>query len=140
MYEFIIQDHPRKKHGNTNALSRTYKEVKKHSEDDNFLDAQLFAFDVEKVLREYKEVVEYLLHHKFPKRANKWLKGQIALKSRPYTIFEDYLYHGGKDGVLRGAVGKEDVPVILSKLHEGICGRHFASKITIKKILHNGYH
>jgi len=71
IYEFIIQDHPRKKHGNTNALFQTYKEVKKHSEDDNFLDAQLFAFNVEKVLREYKEVVEYLLLHQFPKRTNK---------------------------------------------------------------------
>jgi hypothetical protein len=26
------------------------------------------------------------------------MKGQIALKSHPYTIFEDYLYHEGKDG------------------------------------------
>jgi hypothetical protein len=42
--------------------------------------------------------------------------------------------------VLRGAVGKEDVPIILSKFHEGICGRNFARKIIMKKILHNGYH
>jgi hypothetical protein len=41
------------------------------SEDDDFLDAELFALDVEKVSNKYKEVVDYLLHHKFPNIANK---------------------------------------------------------------------
>jgi hypothetical protein len=39
--------------------------------DDVFLDAKLFTLDVEKVFKEYKEVVDYFLHHKFPNRANK---------------------------------------------------------------------
>jgi hypothetical protein len=41
------------------------------SKDDGFLDAKLFALDVKKVSKEYKEVVDYLFHHKFPNRANK---------------------------------------------------------------------
>ncbi len=57
-----------------------------HSKDDDFLDAKLFALNV-KVSREYKDMVDYLLHHKFLDKANKQLKGRIALKARPYAIF-----------------------------------------------------
>ncbi len=52
-------------------LSQTYGEVGDHSEDDDFLNAKLFALDVKKMLKEYKEVVDYLLNHKFPNGTNK---------------------------------------------------------------------
>ncbi len=39
--------------------------------DDDFLDAELFALDAKKVSKEYKEAVDYFLHHKFPNGANK---------------------------------------------------------------------
>jgi hypothetical protein len=42
-----------------------------HLEDDDFLNAKLFALDAENVLKEYKEVVDYLLHDKFPNGTNK---------------------------------------------------------------------
>ncbi len=70
-YEFTIKDRPGKNHRNDDALSRTYEEVGDHLEDDDFLDAKLFALDAKKVLKEYKKVVDYLLHHKFPNGTNK---------------------------------------------------------------------
>ncbi len=70
-YEFIIKDWPGKDHRNDDALSRTYEEVGDHLEDDDFLNAKLFALDAENVLKEYKEVVDYLLHDKFPNGTNK---------------------------------------------------------------------
>lgn len=51
-YEFTIKDWPRKKHGNVDALLWTYKRVGDHSKDDDFPNAKLFAFDVEKALKE----------------------------------------------------------------------------------------
>ncbi len=53
-YEFIMKDQPRKNHENIDTLSQTYEEVGDHLEDDDFLDAKLFALDGEKVSREYK--------------------------------------------------------------------------------------
>jgi hypothetical protein len=41
------------------------------SKDDDFLDAKLFTLDAKKVSKEYKKVVDYLLHHKFPNGTNK---------------------------------------------------------------------
>jgi len=37
-------------------------------------------------------------------------------------------------------VEKEDVLTLLSEFHEGVCGGHFARKITIEKILQGEYH
>jgi hypothetical protein len=49
------------------------------SEDDDFLDVELFALDAEKVSKEYKEVVDYLFHHKFFKHNQQITQG----KDRP---------------------------------------------------------
>jgi hypothetical protein len=45
--------------------------VENCSKDDDFLDVELFALDAKKVSKKYKEVVDYLLHHKFPNKVNK---------------------------------------------------------------------
>ncbi len=37
-------------------------------------------------------------------------------------------------------VEKEDVLTLLSKFHEGVCGGHFARRITAEKILQGEYH
>jgi hypothetical protein len=50
-------------------------------------------------------------------------------------IFGDYLYHQGKDGVLRQVVEKEDVSTLLFKFHEGVNKGHFVGRIIAKKIL-----
>jgi len=55
----------------------------------DFPNAKLFAFDVEKVLKG----VDYLLDQKISKGTNKQLKGRIAFKYRLYIVFEDYFYY-----------------------------------------------
>ncbi len=82
--------------------------------------------------REDKEVVDYLLHHKFPNGANKQLRGRITFKLDPYAIMGDYLYHQRKDEVLQWALKNMDVLTILSEFHEGICEGHFVERITTK--------
>jgi hypothetical protein len=89
--------------------------------------------------KEDKEVVDYLLHHKFPIGANKQLKGRITFKSCPYTIFGNYLHHQRKDEVLWRALKKMDVSTILFEFHEGICEGHFVERLTAK-IFRGGYH
>jgi len=49
-YEFTINDQLRKKYGNVDTLLWTYKLVGDHLKDDDFPNAKLFAFDVEKML------------------------------------------------------------------------------------------
>jgi len=65
-YEFTIKDQPRKNHGNVDALLWTYKWVGDQSKDDDFPNAKLFAFDVEKVLKG----AYYLLDQKISEGTN----------------------------------------------------------------------
>ena len=56
-----------------------------------------------------------------------------------YTMHGDVLFMKGADLVLRRVPYKEEIYIILEENHEGACGGHFALKITLHKILQEGY-
>ena len=64
---------------------------------------------------------------------------RLALKALPFTIIEGKLYQLGQDNVLRKCLDYNQGQVILKQLHDGPAGGHFATRITIKKVLDAGY-
>ena len=63
-------------------------------------------------------------------------------KSRKYGFLRrasHSLYMKGADLVLQRVPWKEELSRVLEENHEGACGGHFAFKITLQKILQEGY-
>ena len=56
-----------------------------------------------------------------------------------YRLIGDVLYMKGAHLVLRHVPWKEELYKVLEENHEGACGGHFAMKITLHKILQEGY-
>ncbi|MCO5570524.1 hypothetical protein L7F22_024247 [Adiantum nelumboides] len=54
-------------------------------------------------------------------------------------LIGEYLYHKGKDLVLRRVPLVKEIEKILMACHDGVCGGHFAQEITSKKILQAGF-
>lgn len=128
------------KHGHVDFLSRMEKEVGIVSEDDDFPDAMLMSINIEDEPEEYKDIIRYLQSMNNPEGATKQIKTRIAHKSRSYTLLGQLLYLCGRDGILRRAVEKSDVPKLLREFHEGFCGGHFVRRVMVEKILAAGYY
>ena len=60
-------------------------------------------------------------------------------RAKKYMLMDYVLYMRGADCVLRRVPWKEELYKVLEENHEGACGGHFAFKITLHKILQEGY-
>jgi hypothetical protein len=51
-----------------------------------------------------------------------------VVKATDYQLIAGNLYKLGADGILRRCVLEHERPMILSEVHEGIAGGHYAGK------------
>lgn len=82
---------------------------------------------------------EFLLIGVIPKDVEKLKKYGFVCRSCKYELIGNVLYMLGADLVLRRVPWKEDLYKVLEENHEGACGGQFALKITLHKILQEGY-
>ena len=82
---------------------------------------------------------EFLLIGVIPKVIEKAKKYGFVHKACKYKLIGDTLYRKGVDLVLRWVPWKEELYRVLEENHEGACGGLFAFKITLHKILQEGY-
>ena len=82
---------------------------------------------------------EFLLTGIFPEGIEKAKKYNFVRRASRYKMIGDVLYMRGADLVLRRVPWKEELYRVLEENHEGACGGHFAFKITLQKILQEGY-
>lgn len=82
---------------------------------------------------------QFLLTHPIPKNVEKYSKYAFVRRATRYKLINDILFMKGADLVLRRVPWKEEIYKILEKNHEGDCGGHFAVKITLHKVLQEGY-
>ncbi|MCO5606023.1 hypothetical protein L7F22_060210 [Adiantum nelumboides] len=82
---------------------------------------------------------EFLLKGIIPKDIQKSKKYGFVRRASKYKLIGDVLYMKGTDLVLRRVPWWEELYRVLEENHEGACGRHFALKITLHKILQEGY-
>ena len=83
--------------------------------------------------------VEFLQSGVLPKDLLPSKKYAFIRKARKYVLHDDVLYMKGSDLVLRCVPWKEEIYKILVENHEDSCGGHFAVKVTLHKILQEGY-
>ncbi|MCO5598101.1 hypothetical protein L7F22_052192 [Adiantum nelumboides] len=74
-----------------------------------------------------------------PAELEKSKKYAFLRRAKKYMLVGDSLYMKGADLVMRRVPWKEEIYMVLEENHEGSCGGHFASKITLHKILQEGY-
>ncbi|MCO5551876.1 hypothetical protein L7F22_005382 [Adiantum nelumboides] len=74
-----------------------------------------------------------------PTELEKSKKYAFLRRAKRYMLVGDSLYMKGADLVMRRVPWKEEIYKVLEENHEGSCGGHFASKITLHKILQEGY-
>ena len=82
---------------------------------------------------------EFLLTGIVPKNIEKARKYGFMRRAYNYKLIGDTLYMRGADLVLRRVPWKEELYRILEENHEGAHGGHFSFKITLHKILQEGY-
>ncbi len=134
-FDIDIVHRPGRRHGNVDGLTKAYEGVGDVLKDDDFLDATIMSINIEKTLKEYREIIQYLDGMRFPHGATKVVRTRIVHKSQNYSMISNQLYFQGRDGVLQQTIGKRDTSRLLYEFHDGFCGGHFAGQITAEKIL-----
>ncbi|MCO5602837.1 hypothetical protein L7F22_056976 [Adiantum nelumboides] len=104
---------------------------------------QLYVMRVDSPLylgREYLDKEEgFLQTGLLPAELEKSKKYAFLRRAKRYVFVGDSLYMKGADLVMQRVPWKEEIYKVLEENHEGSCGGHFASKITLHKILQEGY-
>ena len=104
---------------------------------------ELYVLKDAKPLYEGRECLEleeeFLLIAIIPTVIKKAKKYRFVRKATKYKLIGDTLYMKGADLVLRRVPWKEKIYRVLEENHEGACGGHFSFKITLPKILQEGY-
>ena len=84
-------------------------------------------------------IVDFLLAGHLPQRISKNKKYASGENAKKSIIIGDELYMRGADQIMRRVPWREEMHYILSSNHEGACGGHYAFRITLQKILLEGY-
>jgi hypothetical protein len=110
------------------------------SEDNDFSDVAIMTINVNEMLEEYWEIIQYLDGMRFLVRATKVVRTRIAHKSWNYSIIGNQLYFQWRNGVLWWTIGKGDTSRLLYEFHDGFCGGHFTRRITTEIFLQASYY
>ena len=82
---------------------------------------------------------EFLLTGIIPRGIEKSRKYGFLRRASHFKLIGDTLYMKGADLVLCQVPWKEELYRVLEENHEGACGNNFSFKITLYKILQEGY-
>ncbi len=63
-----------RQHGNVDGLKRAYEGMGDVLENDDFLDATIMTINVKEILKEYREIIQYLDGMRFQVRATKAMR------------------------------------------------------------------
>ncbi|MCO5573295.1 hypothetical protein L7F22_027064 [Adiantum nelumboides] len=86
-----------------------------------------------------EDILYFLEIGECPKHLERVQRHRLVRKALSYQLIGEYLYHKGKDLVLRRVPLVKEIEKNLMSCHDGVCGGHFAQEITSKKILQAGF-
>ncbi|MCO5586858.1 hypothetical protein L7F22_040803 [Adiantum nelumboides] len=86
-----------------------------------------------------EDILYFLETGECPKHLERVQRHCLVRKALSYQLIGEYLYHKGKDLVLRRVPLAKEIEKILMSCHDGVCGGHFAQEITSRKILQAGF-
>ncbi|CAA0822429.1 Uncharacterized mitochondrial protein AtMg00750, partial [Striga hermonthica] len=105
--------------------------------DDSFPYEHAFIFDR---VPWYADIANYLASGVLNDYLSFQERKRFISKCR-YFLWEDpYLFHLGKDEVIRRCVSKKEQPDILTTCHLSNCGGHFGGRETTFKVLKSGFY
>ncbi|MCO5609537.1 hypothetical protein L7F22_063766 [Adiantum nelumboides] len=118
-----------------------------NKEEDNMANTQfevmVGAINFKEPLFQGQETMEDILYFleidECPKHLERVQRHHLVRKALSYQFIGEHLYHKGKDIVLRRVSFVQEIEKILMSCHDGVCGGHFAHKITSRKILQAGF-
>lgn len=84
-------------------------------------------------------IEDFLLMSRLPEGLETTKKYALLRKAGKYTLLNDVPFTKGADLMLRRVPWKEEIYRILRDNPEGSCGGHYAFKITLHKVLQEGY-
>ncbi len=99
------------------------------------LDAILFYVQID----QYGPIIEYLQNGYFDNDIPKEKKSRIAIKFRPYSLYERKLYKLKPNNILWQCLAFEEAIKVLINFHEGLVKGRFSINTIVKKILASGY-
>ena len=138
-YDFKIFHKPGKHHHGADFLSRSAVGEHVQSIRDDPIDAELFNVDtLEDDDPEWLEIKQFLLTGMVPEGLNTSERKAFILRTLKFTMIENVLYRLGRDGIIRRCVPRSARVQVIEEAHGGDSGGHFASEITVKKILQIG--
>lgn len=88
----------------------------------------------------YKDIVNLLKNLSCPPHLIEHQRRALRLKASRYILTEDGLGWRNPDGVILRCVNPEESKKLISELHDGFCGGHYAPKTTASKIMRAGYY
>jgi hypothetical protein len=88
----------------------------------------------------YLDIIYYLKNLTCPSHLVDHKRRALRLKAMKYCLTQDGLGWRNIDGVILRCVNKQEVDKLISELHSGYCGGHFAARTTTHKILREGYY
>ncbi|MCO5610888.1 hypothetical protein L7F22_065130 [Adiantum nelumboides] len=86
-----------------------------------------------------EDILYFLEISECPKHLERVQWHRLVRKALSYQFIGEYLYHKGKDLVLRRVPLVKEIEKSLMSCHDGVCGGHFAQEITSRKILQAGF-
>ncbi|MCO5597264.1 hypothetical protein L7F22_051340 [Adiantum nelumboides] len=86
-----------------------------------------------------EDILYFLETGECPKHLERVQLHRLVRNALSYQLIGEYLYHKGKDLVLRRVPLVKEIEKILMSFHDGVCGGHFAQEITSRKILQAGF-
>lgn len=87
----------------------------------------------------YKDVIFYLRHLCCPDHLNKNKKRSLKLVSQKYIITDFGLAWKNSEGIFSKCITEDESPKIVVDFHGGVCGGHFARRVTTHKVLRDSY-
>jgi hypothetical protein len=114
-------------------LSRLENGEELTSLEDTLLDVQLLS--IRKVDDHFVEIVQVLSTGMAPCEYTIIQKKQLVFHAADFQLIAGQLYKMGLDEIMRRCVMEAEIPLILTKAHEGIEGGNYAGKETMHKVL-----
>ena len=112
-----------------------------------FLSGQLNQLDTEvQVMPDfyispwYADIVYVLQNLQPPTGLSKTRARSMKPKATKFCILNQYLYWKDHGGVLLNCLLENEAQQITKEFHDGYCGGHYSSKVTVNKILRAGFY
>lgn len=82
----------------------------------------------------------FLIEGRYPQGLNRDKRRQFRLQSIPYVLVDGILFRRDPAGILLRCINIDQISRLLKEFYDGPTGGHFSARITMMKIMRDGYY